>query len=545
MSRYNTDSDTTGEKSVGEWPLMTLIACSVAGADTSKVVRHRDDVIKYSVIGYAIIMTMLLGILCGYAAAWYFSHSHFVAALFGLFWGLVVMCIDRALVVTYRKNPESQDKSLFGRVMSASKVILPRAVLAFCVAYVMSIPAELIVFEDFINTELPGYTEHLKKENARASYLSEQNSSLDIERQENLASLASLSEQVSSSAKKLSAEEKDIQEIEQRIANLWNTIDSPTSERYISAKSSLDNAKKILESHPNAGDSIQAEKDKKTANIIIEKEKKNHKEAVLEKIRADSTELNKRNSQYLELHEKHTRLTELQGSRMKRSEDLADRADRMNAYNDSIAGKVDRNIAATNQFTLGYAVLQYAVSRTRPVYEERKETVPLSDGSVNEDGSPRTYEKEYTVQTGVERANPSEYFLLCLIRVMFFVLELIPTVVKVVAPVGGYEYEIYAGDSALARYYESDMFRDAVTSRQRAAADQDARLEQDRLDMEREMHSRLLKKVAAAQEEVASRVIEDWRREQLDGVKSGDDTSSPTIVHPAPIQTDLPEAETI
>ena len=74
MSRYNTYSDTTGEKSVGEWPVMTLIACSVAGADTSKVVRHRDDVIKYSVIGYAIIMTMLLGILCGYAAAWYFSH---------------------------------------------------------------------------------------------------------------------------------------------------------------------------------------------------------------------------------------------------------------------------------------------------------------------------------------------------------------------------------------------------------------------------------------------------------------------------------------
>lgn len=545
MSRYNTDTDATGEKSVGEWPLMTLIACSVAGADTSKVVRHRDDVIKYSVIGYAIIMTMLLGILCGYAAAWYFSHSHFVAALFGLFWGLVVMCIDRALVVTYRKDPEARSKSFFSRVMSASKVILPRAVLAFCVAYVMSIPAELIVFEDFINTELPGYTEYLKKENARASYLSEQNSSLDEERQENSANLAFLSEQLSSSDRRLSDKSKEIQDIKDKIAQLESKKNSPQSTAYKNALSSLSEAQEILRSPRSASDSIEAERRKESAKSTMNRELEAHKKEVEKRIQDERDELSGLKSQYQELQERHASLEQRQTSGMERSEKIADRTDRMNAYNDSIAGKVDRSIAATNQFTLGYAVLQYAVSRTRPVYEERKETVPLSDGSVNEDGSPRTYEKEYTVQTGVERANPNEYFLLCLIRVMFFVLELIPTVVKVVAPVGGYEYEIYAGDSALARYYESDMFRDSVTSRQRAAADQDARLEQDRLDMEREMHSRLLKKVAAAQEEVASRVIEDWRREQLDGVKNGDATSSPTIIHPAPIQTDLPEAETI
>lgn len=545
MSRYITDSDTTGEKSVGEWPLMTLIACSVAGADNSKVVRHRDDVIKYSVIGYAIIMTMLLGILCGYAAAWYFSHSHFVAALFGLFWGLVVMCIDRALVVTYRKDPESQGKSLFGRVMSASKVILPRAVLAFCVAYVMSIPAELIVFEDFINTELPGYTEHLKKENARASYLSEQNSSLDEERQENSANLAFLREQLSSSDRSLASKRQEIQKIKDNIARLEATKNSPQSPAYRKASAEFRNAQQHLRVARSRPDSLNARSQMASARRAMNDAMKIHQAEVNNRIQAERGRLPELESQFLELQGKHASLEQRQTSGMERSEKIADRADRMNAYNDSIAGKVDRNIAATNQFTLGYAVLQYAVSRTRPVYEERKETVPLSDGSVNEDGSPRTYEKEYTVQTGVERANPNEYFLLCLIRVMFFVLELIPTVVKVVAPVGGYEYEIYAGNSALARYYESDMFRDAVTSRQRAAADQDARLEQDWLDMEREMHSRLLKKVAAAQEEVASRVIEDWRREQLDGVKSGDATSSPTIIHPAPIQTDLPEAETI
>lgn len=491
--------------------------CALAGADVRHVVRHRSDVIKYSIIGYSIGMTILLGILCGFAAAWYFSKSVVVSLVFGLFWGAVVGCIDRALVVTYKKDPEMRKKPLSSRIAAVAVVILPRAVLAFCVAFVMSIPAELIVFEDFINKELPGYREYLKKENARASYVTEQNSTIDEERQENAANLGYVQEQIAKTNNQISAKSGEVEKLKREIANLKSSLDHPTSGKFRTAETQYNEARTHLRARGLApSDSMRYVRQRGEAEKMMSVARAEHNAQVRKDIESKNEQLKSLNREVETLGGKMASLETKQEKIQTRGEKILDRIDVVRGTNDSIVATVDTAIAASNRFTLGYAVLQYAVSRKRPVYEERKEIVPLPDGSLNDDGSPRTYEKEYTIKIGDERANPNEFFLLNLIRLMFFVLELVPTIVKVVAPVGGYEYEIASRERAIAEYYESDEFSNDEKKRLKADSLHEAQLEQDRRDLEREMHSRLIKEVAATQEEVAMGVIGQWRRQQLE-----------------------------
>lgn len=57
---------------------------------------------------------------------------------------------------------------------------------------------------------------------------------------------------------------------------------------------------------------------------------------------------------------------------------------------------------------------------------------------------------------------PTEWYFLWLIRLLFFIIELLPTVVKIVMPIGAYDRMIYAEEKDMKKYLESSTYLDRI-----------------------------------------------------------------------------------
>ena len=121
-----------------------FIICS--GADTDIL---KDSAIgeqnKYAGIGATVFFTALMAtIACSYALFTVFNNI-FTAIFFGLIWGLLIFNLDRFIVSTIKKR-ESKKQEI--------AQVVPRLLLAFIIAVVISKPLELKIFEKEINQVL-------------------------------------------------------------------------------------------------------------------------------------------------------------------------------------------------------------------------------------------------------------------------------------------------------------------------------------------------------------------------------------------------------
>jgi hypothetical protein len=113
--------------------------------------------------------------------------------------------------------------------------------------------------------------------------------------------------------------------------------------------------------------------------------------------------------------------------------------------------------------------------------------------------------------------NESLLFFLWLIRLLFFTLEILPTVAKIATPLGAYDRAIYA--------YEQDMkaaleARSAEYLAQEAkvrqlADEEQLRQEKGRAKMEGKLHDDLMKELSAAQYEIGKQKIEAFRKANI------------------------------
>lgn len=100
---------------------------------------------KYAGIGATVLFTGVLAALsAGYALFTVFDSS-IPAILFAFLWGLVIFNLDRFIVSSMKKR---------GRAWTEWKLAFPRLVLAVLLAFVISKPLELKIFEKEINRKL-------------------------------------------------------------------------------------------------------------------------------------------------------------------------------------------------------------------------------------------------------------------------------------------------------------------------------------------------------------------------------------------------------
>ena len=469
------NSNTTREVSY-----FTRFLWFVAGADIEMLSLCPLDYKKYEAIGMTILMTSLVGFAAGSSAAWYFTEDALWTLVFGLFWSLLIFSIDRSLVVTLKKDPYKK-----------SYYVLPlvfRGFLAILVAGIMSIPLELLVFNGFIQNDIENYKSDLLKQQHKDSFDAQQS-----------AEYHSKSKSLNQLLKMESCKKDDIEMLinnkrseRQREVNMLN---HPNTTTYNNAKANANGLQRQLNelySLPNS--------DYRRNRIPGLRSQISHQRSVM------ASERNAWNSKVnARISELDNEIAQLSDALRVAKENIA-RTDREKQRVDSTSvsyqaraeeslNKTDERFRNGNNFTLYYAVLAHAIYKTHKVTHERMGT----------DGKTYTYETE-------EFVNKDFMFLLWFIRAMFFVIELLPSIVKVVSKAGQYELRVYHQEEELKKYLHSQEYQDYCYKMLHGDNQLEMDLQAQRHDAEKKVQHDIIQAIINAEESVAKESIDNWER---------------------------------
>ena len=469
------NSNTTREVSY-----FTRFLWFVTGADIEMLSLCPLDYKKYEAIGMTILMTSLVGFAAGSSAAWYFTEDALWTLVFGLFWSLLIFSIDRSLVVTLKKDPYKK-----------SYYVLPlvfRGFLAILVAGIMSIPLELLVFNGFIQNDIENYKSDLLKQQHQDSFDAQQAAEYDSKSK----SLDQLLKSESNKKDDIITAINDKRSERQREVNMLN---HPNTTTYNDAQGSANGLQRQLNelySLPNS--------DYRRNRIPGLRSQISHQRSVM------ASERNAWNSKVnARISELDNEIAQLSDALRVAKENIA-RTDKEKQRVDSTSvsyqaraeeslNKTDERFRNGNNFTLYYAVLAHAIYKTHKVTHERMGT----------DGKTYTYETE-------EFVNKDFMFLLWFIRAMFFVIELLPSIVKVVSKAGQYELRVYHQEEELKKYLHSQEYQDYCYKMLHGDNQLEMDLQAQRHDAEKKVQHDIIQAIINAEESVAKDSIDNWER---------------------------------
>lgn len=469
------NSNTTREVSY-----LTRFLWFVAGADIEMLSLCPLDYKKYEAIGMTILMTSLVGFAAGSSAAWYFTEDALWTLVFGLFWSLLIFSIDRSLVVTLKKDPYKK-----------SYYVLPlvfRGFLAILVAGIMSIPLELLVFNGFIQNDIENYKSDLLKQQHQDSFDAQQAAEYDSKSK----SLDQLLKSESNKKDDIITSINDKRSERQREVNMLNHPNTTTYNNAQASANGLQRQLNELYSLPNS--------DYRRNRIPGLRSQISHQRSVM------ASERNAWNSKVnARISELDNEIAQLSDALRVAKENIA-RTDKEKQRVDSTSvsyqaraeeslNKTDERFKNGNNFTLYYAVLAHAIYKTHKVTHERMGT----------DGKTYTYETE-------EFVNKDFMFLLWFIRAMFFVIELLPSIVKVVSKAGQYELRVYHQEEELKKYLHSQEYQDYCYKMLHGDNQLEMDLQAQRHDAEKKVQHDIIQAIINAEESVAKDSIDNWER---------------------------------
>ena len=452
----------------------------VAGADVKMLSLCPLDYKKYEAIGMTILMTSLVGFAAGSSAAWYFTEDALWTLVFGLFWSLLIFSIDRSLVVTLKKDPYKK-----------SYYVLPlvfRGFLAILVAGIMSIPLELLVFNGFIQNDIENYKSDLLKQQHQDSFDAQQAAEYDSKSK----SLDQLLKSESNKKDDIITSINDKRSERQREVNMLN---HPNTTTYNNAQASANGLQRQLNELYSLSNS-----DYRRNRIPGLRSQISHQRSVM------ASERNAWNSKVnARISELDNEIAQLSDALRVAKENIA-RTDREKQRVDSTSvsyqaraeeslNKTDERFKNGNNFTLYYAVLAHAIYKTHKVTHERMGT----------DGKTYTYETE-------EFVNKDFMFLLWFIRAMFFVIELLPSIVKVVSKAGQYELRVYHQEEELKKYLHSQEYQDYCYKMLHGDNQLEMDLQAQRHDAEKKVQHDIIQAIINAEESVAKDSIDNWEK---------------------------------
>ena len=465
-------------KTTREVSYLTRFLWFIAGADIEMLSLCPLDYKKYEAIGMTILMTALVGFAAGSSAAWYFTEDALWTLVFGLFWSLLIFSIDRSLVVTLKKDPYKK-----------SYYVLPlvfRGFLAILVAGIMSIPLELLVFNGFIQNDIENYKSDLLKQQHKDSFDAQQS-----------AEYHSKSKSLNQLLKMESCKKDDIEMLinnkrseRQREVNMLN---HPNTTTYNNAKANANGLQRQLNelySLPNS--------DYRRNRIPGLRSQISHQRSVMasernawnSKVNAHISELDNEIAQLSEA----VRVVKEKIAKTDREKQRVDSTSvSYQARAEESLNKTDERFRNGNNFTLYYAVLAHAIYKTHKVTHERMGT----------DGKTYTYETE-------EFVNKDFMFLLWFIRAMFFVIELLPSIVKVVSKAGQYELRVYHQEEELKKYLHSQEYQDYCYKMLHGDNQLEMDLQAQRHDAEKKVQYDIIQAIINAEESVAKDSIDNW-----------------------------------
>ena len=381
------------------------ILWQVAGANVDILQGCTTDQKRYANIGAVILMTSGVAFCAGSFAAYYFScnsetpNGNIPAALaFGVLWSLLIFCIDRALVVTLQKK--EKPSKLWWLLPFVSRFLL-----AALIATMISIPIELFIFKDYIAGSEQGFLS-VRDSLYKANYSGN----------DDILQFKGLKDEAAQERERLLGEKTSVNHA---IAAEQNMISSLTIQKnepwnYSSDYKLKDDAyTKAYNSWVDLGNRLSWPKN--NSRMFEAKTKKDKAYTALQDA--------KRKWQLLKEGEIaiHTKTADSLKNILKGVEqDYSDAGNSFKEANNtyrSLLGKRERDsrqneetIKNGNSFIRNYTILEWAVSPQNP-------------------------------QNKGKMAN--EGVFLWLIRLLFLIIEILPTIVKIVTPYGAYDVQYW------------------------------------------------------------------------------------------------------
>ena len=213
------------------------ILWTISGAEISilESEKCRTDHKRFGAIGATIAITSFIAFLSGTSAAWYFTQrgndttgNLGWAMAFGLVWATLIFSLDRSLVLTLKKNPENNKR--FWWIVP----LVSRTALAMIIAFMVSIPLELVVFEDFIAEQEFFWNENRSNSLSKNSRANRESIKVQEHIDEGNKSIARMEKQQEG----LNGEKNDLLN---SIQNLRAKLNNPTTKEYTNARKELAN----------------------------------------------------------------------------------------------------------------------------------------------------------------------------------------------------------------------------------------------------------------------------------------------------------------
>lgn len=448
------------------------ILWDIAGAERKVLEDCPTDHKKFAAVGATILMTAVIAFFAGTSAAWYFTQSGdetngniIGSIIFGLLWATLIFTIDRSLVITLKKDP----------TLKRQKWVVPffsRAALAVLIAFMVSIPLELFVFKSFIGEKQQDYN---LSEIGNYTYKSKSKTGeneLEIEVGRATKDIERLGENETDAKKKVSSYENQIEQWKNKKVNPSN------SGEYVQARDDYYRKKRLyynaLEEYHNGQRLYEPSKDDlNIASNRMSQARKAWENSCQEKIDVLEKQLEKAE---IELGKVQNQL----GQSRSAYETARSRRDTLASMrmNNEKAKQVEINKG--NHFIRNFEILDWAVLPS------------------NNDGK------------------WMDFIFLWMIRLLFFIIEILPTVVKIVTPVGAYDWRIHSEEENLKEYLNSDEYSQYLNKvHENELNAKEKQLEQQH-DAELELKNQILEKMREAQTIVAEAAIEKWKNEQLE-----------------------------
>ena len=487
---------------------------TIAGAEIPILEKCRTDYKKYGAMGATIAMTSFIAFLSGTSAAWFFTQSGTEtsgkigwAMAFGIVWATLIFCIDRSLVITMKKNPEKTSKTWWV-VPFAS-----RALLALIIAFMVSIPLELVVFEDFISEQ-----EYLWNEN-KSNMLSK-NSRANRAIQEAQEHI----DEGNNSLKRLDGQkqslEGDIESLKHELSAEKTKLNNPSTTAYKQAYNGQKTANARIASLRNQlTHADQWQKSNIRYSIGEWQKKRNSYSAIMKSevakwnkpIYENIADLNEQISNKEE--EVKQKIKELDNTQ---SQVIADQSRRaaLIQQRDSLVNAHGETMKQGNHFIQNFEILEYAVGRKNidcATCHGKGKIKKANSSGYMQDVQCATCNGTGHITTDL----PTEWYFLWLIRLLFFIIELLPTVVKIVMPIGAYDRMIYAEEKDMKNYLESSTYLDRI----RNMHDMELKNHEEQLRIQKEAEQDIRKKLIAemkdAQWEIAEAAVNKWKETEL------------------------------
>ena len=437
----------------------------IAGSEISILKRCPADYNRHATIGFTLLMTCLFASVAGGYAGHFFSKSTVASLVVALIWGLLVYSIDRSMVVSLKKDPENNS------VLKYFPQLLIRAGLGFLIAFFISIPLELLIFEESIVSQIQiDIVKELDDFGAKAT------ESFGVKKyKEDEQRQSAIVKQIQDALNNppLTEEYRNLKQVvdecrfkEREIGQQLGRVKVQKDELYRTTPSLIRYNK---ESVPyNAGKNKQSSQ---WRNYLAKKKEEN---IVKSDLRAQQTNCTRAETELItSVKEWRTQQNRSLNKSQKEAQDAKERSGKAVSKTDSTQNKYERIVRNQNGFVRRFVALGNAAK------------------------------KDYDL-----------FLLLWLVRAIFILIEILPTIVKIYTPVGQYDWAIYQA--------EKD-FREITLRKKTDQLQTDAEQEQNelarqqifRLQKEGQVHDEIVNKLGEVQTNIAKQVLAEYERQQI------------------------------